>query len=67
MRILENIKEKKVSRKNFIFYSGVVIAGVFMLIKQPFKLLRKKEEERISAKNKNVIRFEMNPDSVKRS
>jgi hypothetical protein len=43
MRILENIKPKKVSRKNFIFYSGIALAGVFLLFKMPFKFLRKKE------------------------
>ena len=66
MEILENIKAKKVSRKNFIFYSGVALAGVFMLIKMPFKFLRKKEDIELSGNNSEKVRFEINPESVKR-
>lgn len=67
MKILENIKEKNVSRKNFIFYSGIVFAGMFMLIKSPFKFLRKKEAQGMPGKNFKKIKFEINSESVKRS
>jgi hypothetical protein len=66
MKILENIKERKVSRKNFIFYSGIVFSGVFMLIKMPFKFFGKKEEERLPENDSKKIRFEINPEAVKR-
>jgi hypothetical protein len=66
MRILESIKEKKVSRKNFIFYSGVMFAGMIMLIKMPLNLLRRKEEKGISESVSKKIRFKINPESVKR-
>jgi hypothetical protein len=65
MRILENIKPKKVSRKNFIFYSGIALAGVFLLFKMPFKFLRKKEAG-LSGGDSKKISFEVNPESVKR-
>jgi hypothetical protein len=67
MKILENLKSKNVSRKNFIFYSGIALAGVYMLIKMPFKVFRKKEQEEVSIRSEKGIRFEVNPEAVKRS
>jgi hypothetical protein len=67
MKILENLKTKKVSRKNFIFYSGIALAGVYMLIKMPFKAFRKKENKEVLVRNEKGIRFEANPEAVKRS
>jgi hypothetical protein len=67
MKILEHIKSKKVSRKNFIFYSGVFLAGAYMLIRQPFKLLKKNRDEKQAENYSKGIRFEINPEAVKRS
>jgi|WetSurMetagenome_2_1015567.scaffolds.fasta_scaffold276572_2 hypothetical protein len=67
IRVLENIKSKKVSRKNFIFYSGIALAGVYMLIKRPFKFFGKKEREEVSVRSEKGIRFESNPEAVKRN
>jgi hypothetical protein len=66
MKILENIKSKKVSRKNFIFYSGIIFAGAYMLIKFPFKLLGKREQRTQSGNSGKGIKFEKSPESVKR-
>jgi hypothetical protein len=66
MKILENIESKKVSRKNFIFYSGIIFAGAFMLIKMPFKFLGSRNRESVTENNPGGIRFNVNPESVKR-
>jgi hypothetical protein len=58
---------EKVSRKNFLFYTGIVFAGAFMLFKLPFKIFGKKEQEVQSNVNSKDVRFEANPDSVRRS
>jgi hypothetical protein len=66
MKILEKEQTGKVSRKNFIFYSGIIFAGVYMLIKFPFKTFGKKEQEVRTVNNSKDVQFEANPESVRR-
>jgi hypothetical protein len=67
MKILENIKTEKVSRKKFIFYSGLVLMGIYGLFKIPMKIFGKKEREKFFSSGENEIKFEKNPEAVKRS
>ena len=67
MKILENLSEKKTSRKNFIFYTGLVLMGSYALIKIPLKLFGGKDKERAEEEKKNDgIMFRANPNSVRR-
>ena len=66
MKILENLSTKKTSRKNFIFYTGLVLMGSYALIKFPFKFFGGKEKEQAEDKKSDRVMFRVNPDSVKR-
>lgn len=67
MKLIENIKSKKISRKKFIFYSGLVLVGIYGMIKIPVKIFGKKEREKFFSAGHGEIKFERNPESVKRS
>ena len=67
MKILENIKTKKISRKNFVFYSGLVMMGAYALIKIPFKIFGGREKVTEEDKRMDEYMFRSNPGSVKRS
>ena len=64
MNTLENIKDFKLKRKNFIFVTGLFAVGIFALSKVPFSLFRKKTDEIPSADIKPKVRVNM--DAVKR-
>lgn len=64
MKILDFLKEKKVDRKQFIYVTGLVALGGFLLAKIPMKFLSKRAEN-IYTSNKK-IRVNENPDSIKR-
>ena len=65
---LESISSKKINRKNFIFYSGITLAGAYILLKSPLNIIRnKKDTEKISENNQNEIQFNINPNAVKRA
>jgi hypothetical protein len=57
---------EKVSRKNFLFYTGIVFAGAYMLFKLPFKIFGKNEQGEQASINSKDVRFETNPESVRR-
>jgi hypothetical protein len=65
MNTLENLKNLKLKRKNFILTTGLFAAGVFALSKIPFGLFRKKTDDIPSADVKPEVR--VNPDAVKRN
>jgi hypothetical protein len=64
MKILDFLKEKKVDRKQFLYVTGAVALGGFLLAKFPIKFLSKRAENIYSSKVKIQVRE--NPDSVKR-
>lgn len=66
MKVFEDVKNKKVSRKKFIFYSGLIFVGIYGLIKIPMKIFEKKEREKFFDSEQGGIKFEKNPESVKR-
>lgn len=67
MNIFENTNSKKVSRKSFIIYSGLVLMGLYSLIKIPFGFLKGKEKAKIENLKSDDVRFSANPESVKRT
>jgi hypothetical protein len=67
MKLIENIKAKKISRKKFIFYSGLVFVGIYGAMKIPLKIFGKREREKFFSGEHNEIKFERNPEAVKRS
>jgi hypothetical protein len=67
MKVLEKVKNNKVSRKKFIFYSGLIFVGIYGLFKIPMKIFGKKEREKFFSGGHDEIKFEKNPESVKRS
>lgn len=67
IKILENKEKKRVSRKKFLFYSGLVLVGIYGLIKIPMNIFGKKEREKFFSGEHNEIKFEKNPEAVKRS
>jgi hypothetical protein len=64
MKILDFLKEKKIDRKHFIYATGAIALGGFLLAKFPFKFLSKRAENIYSSNVKIQVRE--NPDSVKR-
>lgn len=64
MKILDFLKEKKLDRKQFIYATGAVALGGFLLAKFPIKFLSKRAEKIYSSNRKIQVRE--NPDSVKR-
>ena len=66
MKVSENTGKKKLSRKRFIFYSGLVLMGIYGLVKIPMKIFGKKEREKFFGHGKDEYKFETNPESVKR-
>lgn len=66
MKVTEDIKKKKLSRKKFIFYSGLVLMGIYGLVKIPMKIFGRKEREKFFGHGKEEFKFESNPESVKR-
>jgi len=64
MKILNFLKEKKVDRKHFIYATGAIALGGFLLAKFPIKFLSKRAENVYSSGNKIQVRE--NPDSIKR-
>ena len=64
MKIRDFLKEKKVDRKHFIYATGAIALGGFLLAKFPIKFLSKRAENIYSSKVKIQVRE--NPDSVKR-
>lgn len=64
--MFENFKLDNVSRKNFLYYTAIAFAGVFMLIKMPFRLFGKKEKIESYNNDTGNIMFKANPESVKR-
>ncbi len=67
MGILENLNSNKLSRKSFIFYSGLALMSMYALVKIPFKFLGKKKTERVVSIDTDKIIFKANPNSIKRS
>jgi hypothetical protein len=64
MKIRDFLKEKKVDRKHFIYATGAIALGGFLLAKFPIKFLSKRAENIYSSNGKIQVRE--NPDSVKR-
>ena len=64
MKILDFLKEKKLDRKHFIYATGAIALGGFLLAKFPIKFLSKRAENIYSSNRKIQVRE--NPDSVKR-
>ena len=64
MKIRDFLKEKKVDRKHFIYATGAIALGGFLLAKFPIKFLSKRAEN-IYSSNRG-IQVRENPDSVKR-
>jgi len=64
MKILDFLKEKKIDRKHFIYATGAIALGGFLLAKFPVKFLSKRAENIYSSKVKIQVRE--NPDSIKR-
>jgi hypothetical protein len=64
MKILDFLKEKKLDRKHFIYATGAIALGGFLLAKFPVKFLSKRAENIYSSNRKIQVRE--NPDSVKR-
>ena len=65
MNVLEKLNESKIGRKKFLFASGMIALGGFLLATFPFKLLSGRQEKFISKDNKPKVRE--NPGSVKRN
>ena len=64
MKILDFLREKKLDRKHFIYATGAIALGGFLLAKFPIKFLSKRTENIYSSNRKIQVRE--NPDSVKR-
>ena len=64
MKIRDFLKEKKIDRKHFIYATGAIALGGFLLAKFPIKFLSKRAENIYSSNRKIQVRE--NPDSVKR-
>ena len=64
MKILDFLKEKMLDRKHFIYATGAIALGGFLLAKFPIKFLSKRAENIYSSNRKIQVRE--NPDSVKR-
>ena len=64
MKILDFLREKKVDRKHFIYATGAIALGGFLLAKFPIKFLSKRAENIYSSNRK--IQVKENPDSIKR-
>jgi hypothetical protein len=64
MKILDFLREKKLDRKHFIYATGAIALGGFLLAKFPIKFLSKRAENIYSSNRKIQVRE--NPDSVKR-
>jgi len=64
MKILDFLKEKKVNRKQFIYATGAIALGGFLLAKLPVKFLSKRAENVYGSNRKIQVRE--NPDSIKR-
>jgi len=64
MKIRDFLKEKKLDRKHFIYATGAIALGGFLLAKFPIKFLSKRAENIYSSNRKIQVRE--NPDSVKR-
>jgi hypothetical protein len=64
MKILDFLREKKVDRKHFIYATGAIALGGFLLAKFPIKFLSKRAENIYSSNRKIQVRE--NPDSIKR-
>ena len=65
-----NIKEsRKIERKKFFMYSGAVAFGIFALIKNPFKLLGRNnnQSDDKSEKYSGKIKITQNPNAVTRN
>lgn len=63
MKVLENLNAKKLDRKKFLFATGLVALGGFLLAKFPFKFISNRAENIIS---NNKIQVRENPASIKR-
>lgn len=66
MRFTKDIMTKKVSRKSFIFYSGLFLVGAYALLKAPFKFFGDKNKDRAEVNAEDGVQFKANPGSVKR-
>ncbi|MFA5405650.1 MAG: hypothetical protein WC358_12020 [Ignavibacteria bacterium] len=64
---MERKDKKSVSRKTFIFYSGLIFVGIYGLFKIPMRIFERKEREKFLGNGKDKFKFETNPESVKRS
>jgi hypothetical protein len=60
MKGIELNKESKIKRRNFFFYTGAVILGVYSLSKLPFKIFKSKVTRQASL---TVLE---NPEAVRR-
>ncbi|MBM4157769.1 MAG: hypothetical protein FJ216_03200 [Ignavibacteria bacterium] len=57
----------KITRNKFIFYTGIILAGMCSIIKSPIKfLINPDNNEKNLSKNKMEIKFRPNPDAVRR-
>ncbi|MFA7360384.1 MAG: hypothetical protein WC139_05045 [Candidatus Kapaibacterium sp.] len=63
MKIIESLKETKIERKQFMYATGLIALGGFLLAKFPFKFVSKRAENLFSSKK---IQVRENPESVKR-
>lgn len=64
MKIIESLKETKIERKQFMYATGLIALGGFLLAKFPVRFLSKRAENLYTSNKKIQVRE--NPDSVKR-
>ena len=68
MTIANKLNSKRVNRKNFIFYSGISLFGLYTMIKFPFRLFNKSNTyKENSTENKSGFIIKENPEAVKRN
>ena len=68
MTIINKINSKRVNRKNFIFYSGISLIGLYTMIKFPFRFFNKSNTyKENSTENKSGFIIKENPEAVKRN
>jgi hypothetical protein len=65
MNVLEKLNESKIGRKKFLFITGLIAAGGFLLAKIPFKLFTGRTDKYFSDDIRLKVRE--NPGSVKRT
>lgn len=63
MKLFKSLKETKIERKQFLYASGLLVLGGFLLAKFPVRFVSRRAENILNA---GKIQVRENPESVKR-